>query len=155
MKVFSLLLCFLVIAIEVVFIGLSKPVSCAGSELEPTIKRTSLEKNVYPKKDILTEGAKLAIRFYKNFISPVSGDRCRMKPSCSTYSSEAYSTYGFFTGSLLTLDRFLHERDEYKLSPVICRKRNIDGKCLELLTLDPLENNVFWWNDSTHNGGIK
>jgi putative membrane protein insertion efficiency factor len=155
MKVFSPLFCFLVIVIEIVFLGLSQPVSCAGSELEPTIKRTSLEKNVHPKKDILTESAKLAIRFYKNFISPVSGDRCRMKPSCSTYSTEAYSRYGFFMGSLLTLDRFLHERDEYKVSPVVCRKKSIDGRCLELLTLDPLENNVFWWDDSHCNGDIK
>lgn len=44
-------------------------------------------------------------RFYKTYISPVGGDRCPMYPSCSTYSKQAFSQYGFITGFILTADR--------------------------------------------------
>jgi len=43
--------------------------------------------------------------FYKQYISPVDGDRCLMYPSCSAYSKEAFIKYGFFKGFIVTCDR--------------------------------------------------
>jgi len=43
--------------------------------------------------------------FYKKYISTVDGERCPMYPSCSTYSKEAFSKFGFFLGFIMTCDR--------------------------------------------------
>ncbi len=42
---------------------------------------------------------------YDKWISPVDGDRCRMRPSCSHYSREALTKHGVLKGMLMTLDR--------------------------------------------------
>lgn len=44
-------------------------------------------------------------RFYKDFITPVDGDRCLMYPSCSEYSRQAFKKYGFIRGFIMTADR--------------------------------------------------
>ena len=43
--------------------------------------------------------------FYKQYVSPIDGDRCLMYPSCSTYAKIATSRLGFIKGSILTADR--------------------------------------------------
>jgi putative membrane protein insertion efficiency factor len=55
-------------------------------------------------------GAKLAIylvKFYKFFISPLFPPSCRFYPSCSDYSIQAFSKYGFLKGLWLTMKRIL------------------------------------------------
>lgn len=47
------------------------------------------------------------IRFYKQFISPFLGPRCRFYPSCSQYTYEAIEKYGPFKGSWLGLKRIM------------------------------------------------
>lgn len=47
------------------------------------------------------------IKFYKYFISPLLGNRCRFYPSCSSYSLEALQLHGAILGSYLTLRRLL------------------------------------------------
>ncbi len=47
------------------------------------------------------------IKFYKYFISPFIGQRCRFYPSCSQYALEAIQKYGSFKGSFLALKRIL------------------------------------------------
>jgi len=47
------------------------------------------------------------IKFYKYFISPLLGDRCRFYPSCSSYSLEALQLHGAIIGSYLSLKRLL------------------------------------------------
>ncbi|MFI3155300.1 MAG: membrane protein insertion efficiency factor YidD [Methylococcaceae bacterium] len=47
------------------------------------------------------------IKFYKYFISPLLGNRCRFYPSCSSYSLEALQLHGAIIGSYLTLRRLL------------------------------------------------
>ncbi|MCX7087417.1 MAG: membrane protein insertion efficiency factor YidD [Methylococcales bacterium] len=47
------------------------------------------------------------IKFYKYFISPLLGNRCRFYPSCSTYALEALHVHGTFLGATLTLKRLL------------------------------------------------
>ena len=46
-----------------------------------------------------------AIRFYQLAVSPYLPGLCRHAPSCSNYSYEAISRYGFVRGSWLTMKR--------------------------------------------------
>jgi len=78
------------------------------------------------------------ITFYQKIISPAVGNRCRMSPSCSAYSKEAFQTHGFFLGWIMTCDRLMRcGRNETDLSPQI---RAPEGS----LTLDPLSQNNSW-----------
>ncbi|MFF4771742.1 membrane protein insertion efficiency factor YidD [Microtetraspora fusca] len=45
------------------------------------------------------------IRFYRAFISPALGPRCRFEPSCSAYGMEAIAVHGAVRGSWLTIRR--------------------------------------------------
>ena len=45
------------------------------------------------------------LRFYKRFISPLLGPRCRFVPSCSEYAMEAISVHGALRGSWLAAKR--------------------------------------------------
>ena len=49
----------------------------------------------------------LIIKFYKYFISPLLGSRCRFLPTCSEYFIEALKTQGFKKGFMLGLKRIL------------------------------------------------
>ena len=60
------------------------------------------------------------IKFYKYFISPLLGSRCRFYPTCSSYSLEAIQIHGAFKGSFLSLKRLLkcHPFHEGGIDPV-------------------------------------
>ena len=45
------------------------------------------------------------LRFYKRFISPLLGPRCRFVPSCSEYAGDATSMPGPLGGSCLAARR--------------------------------------------------
>ncbi|MFI0420447.1 membrane protein insertion efficiency factor YidD [Spongiactinospora rosea] len=45
------------------------------------------------------------IRFYRAFVSPLLGPRCRFYPSCSAYGLEAVAVHGALRGSWLTIRR--------------------------------------------------
>ena len=47
------------------------------------------------------------IKFYKYFISPLLGDRCRYLPTCSDYFVEALKTYGVIKGFYIGLKRIV------------------------------------------------
>lgn len=51
----------------------------------------------------------LLIKFYQKFISKyiLRGRNCRFYPTCSEYSLQAYTKYGFFKGTYLTIWRIL------------------------------------------------
>ena len=49
----------------------------------------------------------LIIKFYKYFITPLLGSRCRFLPTCSEYFVEALKTNGFKKGSILGTKRIL------------------------------------------------
>ncbi|MCL1883591.1 MAG: membrane protein insertion efficiency factor YidD [Defluviitaleaceae bacterium] len=48
-----------------------------------------------------------ALRFYKRFISPALGPRCRFYPSCSEYMYEAVQRYGAAYGFWLGIKRLV------------------------------------------------
>lgn len=83
--------------------------------------------------------AQWLISIYKDHISPVNADRCPSFPSCSSYAEQAIKKHGFFIGWMMTVDRLIHEgKEETSVSPYIYSNG-------ELLILDPVENNDFWW----------
>ncbi len=45
------------------------------------------------------------IRLWQRFISPLYGDVCRFKPSCSHYTYEAIEKYGLIKGSCMGIWR--------------------------------------------------
>ncbi|MCC5085559.1 membrane protein insertion efficiency factor YidD [Xanthomonas campestris] len=45
------------------------------------------------------------LRFYKRFISPLLGPRCRFAPSCSEYAMTAIARFGPLPGSWLAARR--------------------------------------------------
>ncbi|OEU51727.1 MAG: hypothetical protein BA868_06140 [Desulfobacterales bacterium C00003106] len=77
---------------------------------------------------------------FRDFISPVDGDRCPMYPSCSQYSIQSFEKHGLIIGWMMTCDRLLHEADEMRRVPAI-----LVGDHYRFY--DPLENNDFWWYD--------
>ncbi len=50
---------------------------------------------------------RLLIRFYRRFISPMTGECCRFYPSCSEYSLEAFERYNFFYALYKSVGRIL------------------------------------------------
>ncbi|MDC8829162.1 membrane protein insertion efficiency factor YidD [Alteromonas gilva] len=47
------------------------------------------------------------IYFYRWFISPVLGQRCRFHPSCSVYALNALKSHGLLFGGWLSIKRIL------------------------------------------------
>ncbi len=47
------------------------------------------------------------LRFYRYFISPWLGPRCRFTPTCSAYAIEALETHGALRGSWLASRRII------------------------------------------------
>ena len=47
------------------------------------------------------------IGFYRRFISPLLGPRCRFTPTCSAYGLEAIQRHGPWKGGWLTVRRLL------------------------------------------------
>jgi len=82
-------------------------------------------------------GAWLA-SFFSQHVSAVDGDRCPSEPTCSSFSVQAFKKHGLAVGWLMTVDRLIHEGDEWSVSPV----KNRGGK---VKIIDPIENNDFWW----------
>lgn len=49
----------------------------------------------------------LFIQYYKLFVNPLIGSRCRHIPSCSAYMGQAIAKRGFVKGSLMGTARIL------------------------------------------------
>ena len=125
------------------------PSNCLSGELVPKINTRPLTVE-RPDDSLLELAAKQFIYLHWNYISRVDGDRCRMKPSCSMFSHQAYSKHGFVKGTILTFDRLLHEGNEYMVSPVY-----FDENKGRMLVQDEIENNTFWWKTMNEKGGPK
>lgn len=76
---------------------------CANNVIIPEVSR--LDDKAYPPQALISLGG---IRLYQTLISPARrGLGCPMIPSCSSYAYEAFRSYGFIRGYLLTIDRLL------------------------------------------------
>ena len=83
---------------------------------------------------------KSLVEIFRDYISPVDGDRCPMYPGCSRYSIQSFEKHGLIIGWMMTCDRLLHEADEMRRVPTI-----LVGDSYKFY--DPVENNDFWWYD--------
>ena len=50
----------------------------------------------------------ILIKLYQFFISPFLKNNCRFMPSCSEYTIESLSEYGFIKGGYMAVKRILH-----------------------------------------------
>ena len=77
----------------------------------------------------------LIIKFYKYFISPLLGNRCRFLPTCSEYFVEALKTLGLIEGIKLGIKRifkchpfkYLGGRSGIDFVPSVNNKRKRNG----------------------------
>lgn len=53
------------------------------------------------------ESANFMIRFYQNYISPLSGSTCHYQPTCSRYTAEAIRKFGLLKGMVMGTDRLI------------------------------------------------
>lgn len=91
----------------------------------------------------MSPGAKIltgGLHFYREYISQVDGERCKMYPSCSAYALAAIKKHGFFLGYMMTADRLIHESNEMDTAPKIKLKNGKER------FYDPVEANDFWWS---------
>lgn len=79
-----------------------------------------------------------ALYIYRNYVSPVNGDRCPMIPTCSSYAVQAVRKHGFFLGIMMTADRLMHEPDEIRHAHPVVGGGRVGFE-------DPVSNNDFWW----------
>ena len=49
--------------------------------------------------------ALLMVRAYRRFISPMLGDNCRYRPTCSEYAQDALTEHGFLRGGWMGIRR--------------------------------------------------
>lgn len=71
------------------------------------------------------------LAYYKRWLSPLLGPRCRYYPSCSSYAQQAIGRYGVVAGGWMTMTRLL------RCSPLS------DGG------YDPLPDHFCWWRGPT------
>ena len=71
------------------------------AQAEPGVARET------PRDGLGTRLALLPIRFYRRFLSPALGQRCRYYPTCSAYAEEAVRELGPFRGMILAVWRVL------------------------------------------------
>ena len=85
--------------------------------------------------------ALLPIRFYRRFVSPAIGQRCRYYPSCSAYAEEAVRELGPVRGIILAGWRVLRcnpfsaggldpvsERPIFRASPTVTARSEKDSR---------------------------
>jgi putative membrane protein insertion efficiency factor len=51
--------------------------------------------------------ANMLIRFYQNYVSPLSGSTCHYSPTCSRYTAEAVARFGLLKGIIMGTDRLI------------------------------------------------
>jgi len=77
------------------------------------------------------------LRFYQHVLGHLDGRNCSSYPVCSAYASQALTKHGMVMGSMLIIDRLIHEADDLQRGPWIVA----DGKTR---LYDPLARNDFW-----------
>lgn len=74
---------------------------------------------------------------YQKYVTAIDGRDCPSFPSCSTYAVQAVQRFGLFRGTLLAIDRLIHESDQIYRGPFIKTAKG-------LRLYDPIESNIFW-----------
>jgi len=85
-----------------------------------------------------------ALKLYRKFISPVSGNRCQMYPTCSHYSLLAFEKHGPLLGTIMTADRLM------RCNPSCAESHPLIYRGERYRCYDPVENNDFWFTSSSN-----
>lgn len=93
-----------------------------------------------PAKSLPTQVFDAYLHFFQQVISPVDGARSTMYPTGSAYARQAIAKHGVILGSVLTIERLMHEGNEEQVSPRI-KKYGL------WRVYDPVEANDWWWYD--------
>ncbi len=80
------------------------------------------------------------LRFFQQVISPVDGARSTMYPTGSAYARQALNKHGALLGSVLTIERLMHEGNEEQVAPRV-KKYGL------WRVYDPVEANDWWWHN--------
>lgn len=75
---------------------------------------------------------------YQRHVSAHDGPHCRLYPTCSDFSRQAFARHGFVLGLLLTVDRLVQEMEVERRAPPILAWGRVRG-------FDPVEAEDFWW----------
>ncbi|MCM8805728.1 MAG: membrane protein insertion efficiency factor YidD [Candidatus Omnitrophica bacterium] len=59
------------------------------------------------KANLLNKILIVCVKYYQNFISPVTGSHCRFYPSCSSYYIEALQSFNVVKATMLFVIRIL------------------------------------------------
>ncbi len=78
-----------------------------GAGIPATSGEVGVARETDPKPGPVAWVALLPIRFYRRFLSPALGQRCRYYPTCSAYAEEAVRELGAFRGMILAAWRVL------------------------------------------------
>jgi putative component of membrane protein insertase Oxa1/YidC/SpoIIIJ protein YidD len=78
------------------------------------------------------------VRFFQQVISPLDGPRSTMAPTGSVYARKAIKKHGALLGTVMTVERLMHEGNESQIAPRI-RRHGL------WRTHDPVEANDWWW----------
>ncbi|RMI37680.1 membrane protein insertion efficiency factor YidD [Actinomadura harenae] len=77
----------------------------AESPVEPGRTDSPVEPGAAPRPGPVAAVLILLVRAYRRFLSPLLGQQCRFRPSCSTYGLKALQEHGALRGSWLTVRR--------------------------------------------------
>ena len=78
------------------------------------------------------------LALYRTGPSRLMRSPCPSFPSCSAYAKQAWTDYGLYLGTLLAVDRLIHEQGRLKEGPWVM----VRG---EMKVFDPVGANTFWW----------
>ncbi|UCG13647.1 MAG: membrane protein insertion efficiency factor YidD [Deltaproteobacteria bacterium] len=112
------------------------------AERSRPVRHQELHQNHSPATGLFTS----LLSFFQKVISPVDGSRCPSYPTCAAYSKQAYEKHGAVLGTLMTVDRLIHEPSEsqFSLQVEVHGARRI---------YDPVAANEFWKRDDQTNLG--
>jgi putative component of membrane protein insertase Oxa1/YidC/SpoIIIJ protein YidD len=133
-----------IVLITSVFIFFNIVADCFGSESDSSPwtfnRQNNHEDRGLSQRNRTMDGTLITrgLRIIFQAVSAVDGDRCPMAPTCSAYSLEAMEKHGVLMGSLMTIDRLIHEMNETDFAPLV---RIGD----EYRYKDRVKDNDFWW----------
>ncbi len=87
--------------------------------------------------DYLHDTASLMLDFYSTVLHPALSTGCPCIPSCSEYARDAITRFGIVPGTILALERLMHESGEIEYGRTIRTDRG-------LRIFDPLSANTNW-----------
>lgn len=72
------------------------------SRAHPVTSDALTQEHIHPR-----EPSNFLIRFYQNYVSPLSGSTCHYQPTCSRYTAEAIRKFGLIKGMVMGTDRLI------------------------------------------------